>query len=363
LASSRSNWSGSKKDLGLPIEEKRRCIALHPHLRLARQCELLGLPRSTFYHQPAGESRENLDLMRRLDELYLELPYFGSRKFAVLLGRERPQPISRKRVQRLMRLMGIEALYPKPNLSRPAAGHEIYPYLLRNVIVSRPTQVWSTDITYIPMRSGFLYLVVIIDWFSRFVLSWDLSNTMEVDFCRSALEEALCTGRCEIFNSDQGCAIYLPPVSATAQGPLYPDQHGWTRASHGQCVYRAVVALGEIRTDLPRRLRFRRRTLVSVISLFRPLQFPPPASGVALSNPSRTVPEPITQKQNKVSRYAAVFAFTAHGLARELHQNNALKPKALQSSRGLINSRLLRSQSVASAMGTYRARPRCAASV
>ena len=95
------------------------------------------------------------------------------------------------------------------------------------------------------------------------------------------------------------CAIYLPPVSATAQGPLYPDQHGWTRASHGQCVYRAVVALGEIRTDLPRRLRFRRRTLVSVISLFRPLQFPPPASGVALSNPSRTVPEPITQKQNK----------------------------------------------------------------
>ena len=142
--------------------------------------------------------------MRRLDELYLELPYFGSRKFAVLLGQERRQPISRKRVQRLMRRMGIEALYPKPNLSRPAAGHETYPYLLRDVVVSRPNQVWSIDITYIPMRSGFLYLVAIMDWFSRFVLSWDLSNTMEVDFCRSALETALSTNRCEIFNSDQG---------------------------------------------------------------------------------------------------------------------------------------------------------------
>ena len=142
--------------------------------------------------------------MRRLDELYLEWPYFGSRKFAVVLRQERRQSISRKRVQRLMRLMGIEALYPKPHLSRPAAGHEIYPYLLRDIVVSRPNQVWSTDITYIPMRSGFLYLVAILDWFSRFVLSWDLSNTLEVDFCRSTLEEALRGGRCEIFNSDQG---------------------------------------------------------------------------------------------------------------------------------------------------------------
>jgi putative transposase len=174
------------------------------------------LPRSTFYHQPVGESNENLELRRRLDELYLELPYFGSRKFAVLLGRERRERISRKRVQRLMRLMGIEALYPKPNLSRPAAGHEVYPYLLRDVMVIRPNQVWSTDITYIPMRSGFLYLVAIMDWFSRFVLSWDLSNTMEVDFCRSALEEALRAGRCEIFNSDQGAQFtsrqFLQPL-------------------------------------------------------------------------------------------------------------------------------------------------------
>jgi putative transposase len=200
----------------LSTEEKRRCITPHPHLTLAQQCELLGLPRSTFYHQPAGETRGNLGLMRRLDELYLELPYFGSRKFAVLLGRELRRPINRKRVQRLMRLMGIEALYPKPHLSRPAPGHEIYPYLLRGVVISRPNQVWSTDITYIPMRSGFLYLVAIMDWFSRFVVSWDLSNTMEVDFCRSTLEAALRADRCEIFNSDQGAQFtssqFLQPL-------------------------------------------------------------------------------------------------------------------------------------------------------
>jgi putative transposase len=200
----------------LSTEEKRRCITPHPHLTLAQQCELLGLPRSTFYRQPAGETKWNLRLMRRLDELYLELPYFGSRKFAVLLGWELRRPINRKRVQRLMRLMGIEALYPKPTLSRPAPGHEIYPYLLRGVVVSRPNQVWSTDITYIPMRSGFLYLVAIMDWFSRFVLSWDLSNTMEVDFCRSTLEAALHADRCEIFNSDQGAQFtssqFLQPL-------------------------------------------------------------------------------------------------------------------------------------------------------
>ena len=128
------------------------------------------------------------------------------------------------------------------------------------------------------------------------------------------------------------CAIYLPPVSAAAQGPLYSDQHGWTRASHGQCAYRALVALGEIRTDLPRRLRFGRRTLVSVISILPPLQFPPPSSVAGLLHSGRTLSKQPTQEQNRVSRCAAVFALTAHGLARELHQNKALKPKALQSS-------------------------------
>lgn len=152
----------------------------------------------------AGETKENLQWLRRLDQLYLAHPYYGSRRFAVVLSQEANQRLNRKRIQRLMHLMGIEALYPKPNLSRPAAGHEVYPYLLRGLTITRPNQVWSSDITYIPMRSGFLYLIAVMDWFSRFVLSWELSNTMEVDFCRSALETALGLGACEIFNSDQG---------------------------------------------------------------------------------------------------------------------------------------------------------------
>ena len=121
-------------------------------------------------------------LLRRLDELYMEFPFFGSRRMAVELE------VNRKRVQRLMRIQGIEALYPKPNLSQPESGHEIYPYLLRNVPILRPNHVWSTDITYVPMRGGFLYLVAVIDWFSRFVLSWELSNTMETGFCLVAQE-------------------------------------------------------------------------------------------------------------------------------------------------------------------------------
>src|SRR4030081_2821451 len=136
--------------------------------------------------------------MRQLDQLYMKLPFFGSRKMAVELE------INRKRAQRLMRILGIEAHYPKPRLSRPAPGRQIYPYLLRGVAIERPNQVWSTDITYIPMRGGFLYLVAVMDWFSRFVLSWELSNTMETSFCLAALDTAFRQGKPEIFNSDQG---------------------------------------------------------------------------------------------------------------------------------------------------------------
>lgn len=159
---------------------------------------MLGLASSSYYYQPRPESAENLRLLRRLDELYLESPFFGSRKMAFELK------VNRKRMQRLMRLAGIEALYPKPNLSRPAPGHEIHPYLLRNVTIERPDHVWSTDITYIPMRGGFLYLVAVMDWFSRYVLSWELSNTMETSFCLAALDAAFRHGKPEIFNSDQG---------------------------------------------------------------------------------------------------------------------------------------------------------------
>jgi putative transposase len=149
-----------------------------------------------------------LRLLRRLDELYMECPFFGSRRMAVTLE------VNRKRIQRLMRIMGIEALYPKPNLSRPSPGHEVYPYLLRGVLIERPNQVWSTDITYIPMQGGFLYLVAVMDWFSRFVLSWELSNTMETGFCLAALEAALLFGQPEIWNSDQGSQFTAPEFLA-----------------------------------------------------------------------------------------------------------------------------------------------------
>ena len=195
----------------MSLEKRRLWIEpRHPDLSVQRQCELLGLPRSTYYYQPRPESAENLRLLRRLDELYLKYPFFGSRRMAVTLK------VNRKRIQRLMRILGIETLYPKPNLSRPAPGHEIYPYLLRGVSIERPNQVWSTDITYVPMHGGFLYLVAVMDWFSRFVISWELSNMMETSFCSAALEAAFRFGQPEIWNSDQGAqftaADFLAPL-------------------------------------------------------------------------------------------------------------------------------------------------------
>jgi putative transposase len=175
----------------------------HAALSVRRQCELLGLHRSTWYYEPVPESAANLALMRQIDEQYVRRPYYGSRRMAKWL-QEEGQQVNRKRVQRLMRLMGLEAIYPKPRTTVAGAGHKIYPYLLRNVAVTRPNQVWSTDITYVPLCCGFLYLTAIMDWYSRYVLSWRLSNSLDVDFCLEALEEALSRGRPEIFNSDQG---------------------------------------------------------------------------------------------------------------------------------------------------------------
>ena len=159
---------------------------------------MLDLARSTCYYQPAGESPENLSLMRDIDELYLKWPFFGSRKIAEELG------VNRKRIQRLMRLMGIQAIYPQKRTTRPGPGHKIYPYLLRDVPITHPDHVWSMDITYIPMERGFLYLVAVMDWYSRYVLSWRLSNTLDGSFCLAALNDALAHGRPKIFNSDQG---------------------------------------------------------------------------------------------------------------------------------------------------------------
>ncbi len=170
---------------------------------MRRQCQLLGLNRSTWYYEPVPESAANLALMRRIDEQYLRRPFYGSRRMTAWLRRE-GEPVNRKRVQRLMRRMGLEAIYPKPRTTLAGAGHKIYPYLLRNVPVTRPNQVWSADITYVPLRRGFLYLTAILDWYSRYVLAWRLSNSLDGDFCLEALDEALARARPEIFNSDQG---------------------------------------------------------------------------------------------------------------------------------------------------------------
>jgi putative transposase len=168
-----------------------------------RQCELLGLPRSSLYYEPAGETEENLRLMRLIDEQYTAHPFLGSRRLMLWLN-EHGEEVNRKRVQRLMGLMGLEAIHPKPRLSVPGQGQRIYPYLLRGVEVTKPDQVWSTDITYIPMARGFMYLAAIIDWYSRYVLAWRLSNTLDGSFCLEMLEEALSQGKPEVFNTDQG---------------------------------------------------------------------------------------------------------------------------------------------------------------
>ena len=175
----------------------------HPLLSVVRQCRLLDISRSGVYYQPKGTSEEDLALMRLIDRQYLVTPFYGARKIAVWL-KGQGQLVNRKRVRRLMRTMGLKAIYRRPRTSKPAPGHKIYPYLLRGMKITRPNQVWAADITYIPMARGFLYLVAIIDWYSRYVLSWRLSNTLDVGFCVEALEEALRNGKPEIFNTDQG---------------------------------------------------------------------------------------------------------------------------------------------------------------
>lgn len=175
----------------------------HPALSIRQQCELIGLNRSSYYRRPAGESPLNLDLMRQIDELYLKTPFYGVRRMTISL-KGLGYGVNHKRVARLMRLMGIQALHPRKNLSRPGKDHKIYPYLLRGLEIVAADQVWSADITYIPLRQGFMYLVAIIDWYSRYVLAWRLSNTLDTAFCLEALEQALTDRQPALFNTDQG---------------------------------------------------------------------------------------------------------------------------------------------------------------
>jgi putative transposase len=164
---------------------------------------LLGLPRASYYYEPVPESADDLRLMRRIDQEYTAHPFYGSRKMTARLG-DQGECVNRKRVQRLMRRMGLEAIYPRPSLSAGGRGHKVYPYLLRGVAVERPDQVWSADITYVPLARGFMYLAATIDWYSRFVVAWRLSNTLDGSFCLDMLEEALSRGTPAVFNTDQG---------------------------------------------------------------------------------------------------------------------------------------------------------------
>ena len=186
------------------VDEKRRLIELDDReLSVRRQCELVGLARSNLYYEPVAATDEAVRIMHRVDEIFTESPFYGSRRIQETLRHE-GICVGRERVQRCMRLMGLRAIYPKRNLSKRHPGHKIYPYLLRGREITHPNHVWATDITYLRLRQGFVYLVAVVDWYSRYVLSWRISNTIEVSFCREALEEALEKGNPEIFNSDQG---------------------------------------------------------------------------------------------------------------------------------------------------------------
>lgn len=176
----------------------------HLNISIARQCELLGLARSSWYYQAAPETDENLALLRLIDEEYTRHPFYGSRRMVVMMEKQ-GYDVNRKRIQRLMSVLGIETIYPKPSLSRADKKHNKYPYLLRGVNIKHSDHVWSTDITYIRMNRGFVYLMAVIDWYSRYVLSWRLSNTLDVGFCLDGLDAALERGQPTIFNTDQGC--------------------------------------------------------------------------------------------------------------------------------------------------------------
>lgn len=175
----------------------------HESISVRRQCELLGIHRSQLYYEPVPETAENLGYMRLIDEQYLKTPFWGSRNMTTFLRRQ-GHLVNRKRTQRLLQKMGLEGMCPGPSTSRRHPRHKVYPYLLRDVAIERPNQVWSSDITYIPLRHGYLYLVAVLDWYSRFVLSWRLSNSLDTEFCLAALDDALEWGRPEIFNTDQG---------------------------------------------------------------------------------------------------------------------------------------------------------------
>jgi putative transposase len=202
----------------MSVERRRQMIQSdHPQLSIVRQCELVAISRSGFYHRPAGETALNLELMRLIDAQFLETPWYGSRQMARHLRHE-GYGAGRKRVRRLMARMGLAPIYQRPRTSVPHPEHRVFPYLLRDLVIGRPNQVWRADITDLPMRRGFLYLVAVMDWATRKVLAWRVSNTLEAEFCLEALEEALARfGRPESFNTDQGGQFTSPRFTGVLQ--------------------------------------------------------------------------------------------------------------------------------------------------
>ena len=226
------------------VRELQDLVNTVPELSIRRQCELLGISRSGFYYEPCPESEENLALMRRLDELHLERPVYGSRRLTVLLQREGIQ-VNRKRVVRLLQVMGVEAIYPKRTLSGPGEGHRIYPYLLKDLEISGPDQVWCSDITYVPMAHGFMYLAATMDWWSRYVLGWELSNSMDSEFCIRTWERALMSGRKPLIaNTDQGSQFtseaYLEAVESAGVDVSMDGRGRWIDNRFIERLWRSV---------------------------------------------------------------------------------------------------------------------------
>ena len=213
-------------------------------LSIRRQCELVDVSRSGFYYEPCVETEENLALMRLLDQMHMARPVYGSRRLTVLVNRE-GWKVNRKRVARLLRLMGVEALYPKRSLSQPGEGHRIYPYLLKDLEICGPDQVWCSDITYVPMASGFMYIVATMDWWSRCVLAWELSNTLDSEFCIRTWERALATGRRPLIsNTDQGCQFtseaYLEAVESAGVDVSMDGRGRWIDNRFIERLWRSV---------------------------------------------------------------------------------------------------------------------------
>jgi putative transposase len=227
-----------------PVSARQELVGPCEELSIRRQCELVDVSRSGFYYEPVAESPENLALMRRLDQMHLEHPVYGSRRLTALLHRE-GQAVNRKRVIRLLQLMGVEALYPKRSLSQPGEGHRIYPYLLEGLEITGPDQVWCSDITYVPMAEGSMYLVAVMDWWSRFVVSWELSNSLDSEFCIRAWTGAVASGRQPLIaNTDQGCQFtseaYLEAVESVGVDVSMDGRGRWIDNRFIERLWRSV---------------------------------------------------------------------------------------------------------------------------